>query len=39
MGADYFNPDEATRRIRSASLLLSARDANIVNAQSHLFAT
>jgi predicted ABC-type ATPase len=29
MGADYFNPDEATRRIQSASPHLSERDANI----------
>ena len=28
MGADYFNPDEATRRIQSASPHLSERDAN-----------
>ena len=28
-GADYFNPDEATRRIRSASPHISERDANI----------
>ena len=29
MGADYFNPDEATRRIQSASPQLSEREANI----------
>ena len=29
MGADYFNPDEATRRIRSASPRLPERDANV----------
>jgi predicted ABC-type ATPase len=29
MGADYFDPDEASRRIRSASPHLSAREANI----------
>jgi predicted ABC-type ATPase len=28
-GADYFNPDEATRRIRSANPRISERDANI----------
>ena len=28
-GADYFNPDEATRRIRSANPGVSERDANI----------
>ncbi len=28
-GADYFNPDEATRRIRSANPHISERDANI----------
>jgi predicted ABC-type ATPase len=28
MGADYFNPDEAARRIQSANLHLSGRDAN-----------
>jgi predicted ABC-type ATPase len=28
-GADYFNPDEATRRIRSANPQASERDANI----------
>jgi predicted ABC-type ATPase len=28
MGADYFNPDEATRRIQSARSHLSERDAN-----------
>jgi predicted ABC-type ATPase len=29
MGADYFNPDEATRRIRSTNPQVSERDANI----------
>ncbi len=29
MGADYFNPDEATRRIQSVSPQLSEREANI----------
>jgi predicted ABC-type ATPase len=29
MGADYFNPDEATQRIKSASPDLSEREANI----------
>ena len=29
MGADYFNPDEATRRIQSARPHLSERDANV----------
>jgi len=28
-GADYFNPDEATRRIRSANPEISERDANV----------
>lgn len=28
-GADYFNPDEATQRIRSSNPRVSARDANI----------
>jgi predicted ABC-type ATPase len=30
LGADYFNPDEATRRIRAANPRLSEREANIV---------